>query len=117
MFASRYEPGEALVRWLHRFMDLLGTKRGLAAALHSGEPAYGALPGYFMQRIGTVLETLLQEAVAAEVIRSGINAEDLLWTVATMCQGPHGTEPSYARKMVDLLVDGMQYGTGAKRRI
>ncbi|MGH9412206.1 MAG: TetR/AcrR family transcriptional regulator, partial [Terriglobales bacterium] len=109
--ASKYEPGEALVRWLHRFMDLLGTKRGVAAALHSGDPAYQALPGYFLQRVGPALETLLKEAVAAKVIQPGMNAESLLWTVATICNGPHGVEPTYARTMVNLLVDGMRYGT------
>ena len=117
LFTEKYEPGDALVRWLHRFMDLLGTKRGLAAALHSGDPAYAALPGYFLQRIGAALETLLKRAVTAKVIRSGINAEDLLWTVATMCQGPHGAEPAYARKMVDLLVDGMRYSARSDRKI
>lgn len=116
IFAGKYEPGEALVRWLHRFMDFLGTKRGLAAALHSGDPAYEALPGYFFERIGAALETLLTEAAAANIIRSGIDAEDLLWTVGTMCQGPHGAEPTYARKMVNLLVDGMRYGATTDRK-
>src|SRR6202789_4206688 len=29
-FASKYEPGEALARWMQRYMDFVGTKRGLA---------------------------------------------------------------------------------------
>jgi hypothetical protein len=32
--ASKYEPGEALARWMQRYMDFVATKRGLAAALH-----------------------------------------------------------------------------------
>jgi AcrR family transcriptional regulator len=105
---KKYEPGEALARWLHRFMDFLGTKRGLAAALHSGDPAYSALPGYFLQRMYPALGTLLETAVAEKAVRPGIDAGDLLRAVATLCHGPDGQEPLYARSMVDLLMDGLR---------
>ena len=36
--ASR-EPGAALTDWLHRYTEFVATKRGLATALHSGDPA------------------------------------------------------------------------------
>jgi AcrR family transcriptional regulator len=51
VLASKYEPGEALARWMQRFVDFIATKRGLAAALHSGDPAYSDLPGYFNKRL------------------------------------------------------------------
>lgn len=111
--ANKHEPGEALVKWLHRFMDFLGTKRGLAAALHSGDPAYAALPEYVMQQLGGALRRLLNDAIAAKVIRPDIDAEDLFWTVATMCRGPHGETPAYAGKMVNVLIDGLRYGAKA----
>ncbi len=38
--AAEYQPGEALTRWVDRYIDLIGAKRGLAAALHSGDQAY-----------------------------------------------------------------------------
>ena len=110
VLASKYEPGEALARWMQRFVDFIATKRGLAAALHSGDPAYSALPGYFNKRLLPALKTLLDTAVAAGVVRPGIEAEDLLRAVATLCHGPHGNEPVYARRMVALLVDGLRYG-------
>ena len=108
--ATQYEPGEALARWLHRLMDLFGTKRGLAAALHSGDPAYLALPGYFSQRMHGALGQLLDAAASARSVRSGVDADHLLLTVAALCRGPNGEEPRYARQMVDLLVDGLRYG-------
>ncbi len=114
--AREYEPGEALARWLHRFMDFLGTKRGLAAALHSGDPAYSNLPGYFLERMHASLGKLLDTAVAAGIVRPGINANDLLLAVATLCHGPKGEEPAYARSMVDLLVDGLQYRASKRIR-
>ena len=108
--AKKYEPGEALSRWLHRLVDFFRTKRGLAAALHSGDPAYNALPGYFLQRMHVALGTLLDAAVKAQVVRPGVDADDLLWAVAALCHGHNGDEPAYARAMVDLLLDGLRYG-------
>ena len=108
--ASKYEPGEALVRWTERYVDFVATKRGLAAALHSGDPAYLALPLYFNKRLQPALETLLEAAVAAGAVRPGIEAGDLLRAIATLCCGPRDEEPVYARKMVELLVDGLRYG-------
>ena len=112
VIASKYEPGEALARWMQRYVDFIATKRGLAAALHSGDPAYSALPGYFDKRLRPALRTLLDAAVRAKVVRPAMEADDLLRAVATLCHGAHGEEPAYARKMVELLVDGLRYGAG-----
>jgi hypothetical protein len=100
---------------MQRYMDFVATKRGLAAVLHSGDPAYSALPGYFDKRLRPALQPMLEAAVAARVVRPGIEADDLLRAVATLCHGPHGGEPVYARSMVELLVDGLRYG--ASRRV
>jgi AcrR family transcriptional regulator len=110
VFASKYEPIEALAKWLHRFMDFLATKRGLAAALYSGDPAYSALPGYFMKRMNVALGNLLDAAVAASVIRRGVDPEALMMAVGGLCRGPNGEEPPHAREMVDLLLDGLRFG-------
>lgn len=112
-FASKYEPGEALARWMQRFVDFVATKRGLAAALHSGNPAYSALPAYFDKYLKPTLEGLLDSAVKAKVVRPGVDAGDLLRAVATLCHGPHG-EPAYARRMAQLLVDGLRYGASTE---
>ncbi len=114
VLAAKYEPGEALARWMQRYVDFITTKRGLAAALHSGDPAYSALPAYFNKRLQPALETLLDAAVAAKAVRPGIEAYDLLRAVATLCRGPQNKEPAYARKMVGLLVDGLRYGAGTQ---
>jgi AcrR family transcriptional regulator len=39
-------PGAALAKWLQRYTELLANKRGLATALHSGDPAFDGLPDY-----------------------------------------------------------------------
>jgi AcrR family transcriptional regulator len=108
--AAANEPGAALEKWLHRYTQFVATKRGLAAALHSGDPAYGALPGYFMQRLGPALGSLLDAAIASGQIRAGINARDLLPAVANLCMPVPGEEPAYSQRMVALLIDGLRYG-------
>ena len=49
VLAAEHEPGEALARWMQRYVDFIAAKRGLAAALHSGDPAFDVaadlLPG------------------------------------------------------------------------
>ena len=114
VLASEYEPGEALARWIQRYVDFVATKRGLAAALHSGDPAYSSLPVYFNERLLPALKTLLDAAVAAGAVRPGIEAYDLLRAVATLSYGSLEKEPVYARKMVALLVDGLRYGAGTQ---
>ena len=112
--AAKYQPADALSRWMQRYVDFIGTKQGLAGALHSGDPAYSALPQYFDEHLRPALEGLLDEAVRAGEIRPGVEAKELLGAVGTLCcQGPH-MDIGSARRMVSLLVDGMRYGA-AKR--
>jgi AcrR family transcriptional regulator len=108
--AAANEPGAALEKWLHRYTEFVGTKRGLAAALHSGDPAYGALPGYFMQRLGPALASLLEAAIASGEMRADISARDLLHAVAALCMPVPGEGPAYSQRMVALLIDGLRYG-------
>jgi AcrR family transcriptional regulator len=108
--AKKYEPGEALARCMQRFVDFIATKRGLAKALHSGDPAYSALPAYFDKHLRPVLEGLLDTAITAGAVRPGIQAGDLLRAVSTLSQGPHGEGTAYAKRMVELIVDGLRYG-------
>ena len=108
--AAANEPGVALEKWLHRYTEFVAAKRGLAAALHSGDPAYGALPGYFMQRLQPALASLLEAAIASGAIRAGISARDLLHAVATLCMPVPDEGPAYSQRMVALLIDGLRYG-------
>ncbi|WP_255621739.1 TetR/AcrR family transcriptional regulator [Pseudonocardia sp. DSM 110487] len=110
--AAEYEPAEALTRWIDRYTELLGTKRGLASALHSGDPALAGLPAYFMQRLGPTLSALLDAAAAEGAIRGDIGAEDLLHAIAQLCQPVPGRGPEHSRRIVGVLVDGLRCGGG-----
>ncbi|MEZ0052941.1 AcrR family transcriptional regulator [Mycobacterium sp. MAA66] len=101
------EPAVALAKWLHRFTEFVGTKRGLASALHSGDPAFDALPGYLMQRLEPVLESLLTAATATGEIRDDVSPKDLIYTVALLCQPVQGEELAYNQRMVAVFIDGL----------
>jgi AcrR family transcriptional regulator len=113
--AAAHEPGVALAKWLHRYTEFVATKRGLATALHSGDPAFEALPGYFMQRLGPALASLLEAATASGEIRADIGAKDLLYAVATLCLPVAEQGVAYSQRMVALLIDGLRYGADLQR--
>jgi AcrR family transcriptional regulator len=108
--AAAYAPGEALARWVHRYTEFVATKRGLAAALHSGDPAFDALPGYFMQRVEPALGSLLEAAVASGEIRGDVSSRYLIYAIANLCLPVAGEGVEYSQRMVALLVDGLRYG-------
>jgi AcrR family transcriptional regulator len=112
---AAFEPAEALTRWIDRFTEMLGTKRGLASALHSGDPAFAGLPDYFMERLGPTLSALLDAAAADGAIRGDIGAEDLLYAVAQLYQPVPGRGPEHNRRIVGVLVDGLRWGGGQGR--
>ncbi len=110
ILAAEYQPGEALARWMQRYGAFLATKRGLATALHSGNPAYESLPAYFQGRLLPAFRTLLDAAVAAGEVRADVNADDLLSAVANLSRQDSNEDPDRAGRMIALLVDGLRYG-------
>jgi AcrR family transcriptional regulator len=108
--AAEYGPGEALAKWMQRYAAFLGTKRGLASALHSGNPTFEPLPAYFRKRLEPALRVLLESATAVGEARSDFTAEDLLDAVASLCRTAYDRGPEHAQAMVALLVDGLRYG-------
>ncbi len=116
LLAASHPPDEALELWLERYTEFVAAKRGLAAALHSGDPAFTALPAYFSDQLGPALGALLDAAVAAGRIRDGVDPHDLLGAVSNLCIPPPGTEDTArAHRMVALLVDGLRYGAEPER--
>ena len=108
--SEAYEPGEALDRWVNRYIDFVATKHGLAAALHSGDPAFSGLREHFEEQVGPALQILLDRAEHAGLISSGTNALDLLGAIANLCIPPPGTnDTSRAHRMVALLLNGLRY--------
>lgn len=109
VLTAKYAPGEALALWMQRYADFIATKRGLATALHSGDPAYNTLPTYFDLRLRPALQALLDAAASAGEVRTDIEPDDLLRAVASLCMMADGDRTDYVHRMVALLVDGLRY--------
>ncbi|NEW93660.1 TetR/AcrR family transcriptional regulator [Rhodopseudomonas sp. BR0M22] len=107
--AEEHPPLEALSRWMQHYVDFIATKRGLAAALYSGNPAYDNLPAYFEQRLVPALKSLLDKAGAAGEVRRDVDPFDLLRAVAQLSNSAPG-DSEHTRRMVALLIDGLRYG-------
>ena len=108
--AAEHGPGEALARWSQRYADFIATKRGLAAAIHSRNPAFEPLAAYFQARLLPAFRTLLDAAVAAGEVRADVNADDLLSAVGNLSRQAPDEDPERTRRIIALLIDGLRYG-------
>ena len=103
-------PFEALASWMQLLVDFAMKKRGLAAALHSGDKAYEALPAYLDGRWSPALQGLLDAASAAGKVRADVDGRELLLAGMRLAMPAGDGDAAQARRMVALLVDGLRHG-------
>jgi AcrR family transcriptional regulator len=101
------DPWEALMAWIERLTDFVGTKRGLASALHSGDPAYDDLPQHLLDRLEPALQTLLARAVEGGYARNEVTPREVLMTIALICQPVRGEQLSFNRRMSRVFMEGL----------
>jgi AcrR family transcriptional regulator len=106
---STLGPWDALLGWIERFTEFVGTKRGLAAALHSGDPAYDGLPQRLLDRLEPPLHMLLARAVEGGYVRDDVTAREVLTTVALLCQPVPGEQSRFNRRMARVFIEGLAY--------
>jgi AcrR family transcriptional regulator len=102
------DPWEALMSWTARFTDFVGTKRGLAVALHSGDPAYDHLPEDLLDQLEPAFQTLLDRAVDSGYARDDVAAREILTTIALICQPVPGEQPSFSQRMTHVFMQGLR---------
>ncbi|WP_323741116.1 hypothetical protein [Microbacterium sp. VKM Ac-2870] len=110
--SEQYPPGKALAVWGQRYREFVETKRGLASALHSGDPAYAALPEYFHAHAVPALGALLENSERAGEIRANVTPVDMLGAISHLCVPFLGSGSDTAMRMVVLLLDGLRYRGG-----
>lgn len=108
--AADHPPGEALELWVERYVDFIAAHQGLAAAFNSGDPALEGLPAHFQERLGPLVQKLLDAAALDGKIRPGVKAHELLHGVGMLCVPPNCGESTDPQRMVGLLMDGLRYG-------
>lgn len=101
-------PWEALTGWIERFTDFVGTKRGLASALHSGDPAYDDLPQRLLDRLEPALHTLLARAVDGGSARDDVTAREVLLAIALLCQPVRGEHPTFNQRITRVFMEGLR---------
>ncbi len=74
-----------------------------------------ALPGYFMERLGPALGSLLEAAAASGEIRADVSSRYLLHAVVNLCLPVADEGVAYSQRMVALLIDGLRYGAGTSQ--
>lgn len=108
ILAAELPPFEALVAWMQRYADLIGTKRGLAKALNSGDPVFEGLLTRFEERLRPAVRPLFASAIAAGEIAPDIDADEILCAVSSLCMSAYDAKPEHARRMVALFIDGLR---------
>ncbi len=107
--AARW-PDAAPGLWPQRLPTSLRTRRGLASALHSGDPAYAALPADFRARFEPALAGLRSSAAATGRIRGDVAACDLLRAIGNLSFASDAEGTAHTHRMLDLLIDGLRRG-------
>jgi AcrR family transcriptional regulator len=106
--SSERDPWDALVEWIGRLTELIATKRGLATALHSGDPAFDDLPRYIMEKLEPALNDLLGAARSSGDVTVDLTATDVILTIALMCQPVRGTGLDYNRRVIAVFLNGLR---------
>jgi len=113
--AAERGPADALSAWLMLYTRFLATKQGLAAALHSGDPAFASLPDYFRSRFEPALAMLLNAAADAGEVRADVAPYDLLRAIGNLAVASGEDGVAHIERMVMLLRDGLYYGAAKLR--
>lgn len=112
-------PEVALREWMQWFVDYVATKRGMPGALAAAVDATGGPLADIREQVLAALARLLEAGQAAEVFGADVDAEDLLCALRGIWILPDsGPRPERARRLLNLLVDGVEAGAPrpARRR-
>ncbi|MDB5470300.1 MAG: TetR family transcriptional regulator [Caulobacter sp.] len=107
---SQHRPADALRRWMHLLVDYVAAKKLIVAALSGPTDDLYAASG---QLITTSLDALVEAARAAGDIRPDVDAADLKRLMSGFFAG--AGEPGWAdsaRRLVDILMDGLKVPVG-----
>lgn len=106
--SAEQPPFEAFARWMQAYAEFIGTKRGLAKALSSGDPVFTGLFLRFDRSLRPVACSLYEAADRAGEIQPGMDPAEILCAVTTLCMSTYDGNPNHARHMVGLLVEGLR---------
>ena len=109
--ASR-APLDALTGWLQIFVEHVLARRGMAVAIKEAVGVDSACFADARRKIVGAVDLLLADCAAAGLIRTDIEAVDLLRALGGMCLATPAdpTSSERAARVVSVFVDGLRYG-------
>jgi len=106
---ENWAPGEALHKWMHLFIDYIATKRVIASSLAPIAARSSTLHTSCSEVITGAITLLLKRAAESGDVRNDINPSDLLRAmVGVSYQNPDAAWEASARRVIDLLMDGLR---------
>ena len=109
-------PVEALRRGMHAIVEFVATKKGMSAALALAVTGFREMHARSSPRLEEAARILVDRAVAAGEIRSGIEPGDLVRAVVGMCVvHNHPGWQANVLPLVDVLVDGLRVGARGRK--
>lgn len=110
---SRNDKLEAVRAWLHAYVGLVATKRGLLGTLSVtvSETSRAMYADLAVQTTAAV-DGLLQAAVAAGEVRDDVTADDLITTLFALCyaRAPEPGWDAQVLRLLDIFIDGLRRG-------
>jgi AcrR family transcriptional regulator len=101
------DPAEALRRWVKTNVELVATKKGMAAALALA--AYNDdLKAYSFTRLSAAAALLIERARAADALKAAITPAELLRALFGFCMA--NDQPGWreaALRLIDIFLDGL----------
>jgi AcrR family transcriptional regulator len=109
-------PEQATRAWMDRYIDYMTAKRGMADALRAVIASGGSPYAQSRDRLTTAITTLLQAGAAAGTLRADVEPADVLASLSgvSLAAGERA-QRDQARRLLDLLMDGLRYRAGAAR--
>ena len=103
-------PDQAMRIWMDRFVDYMSTKHGMADALRAVIASGGNPFAESRDRLLAAVTALLEAGVAAGTLRSDITPSDVLTSLSGVSMvTANQAQPDQARRILDLLIDGLRY--------
>jgi AcrR family transcriptional regulator len=103
-------PDQAMRIWMDRFVDYMTTKHGMADALRAVIASGGNPFAESRDRLLAAVTALLEAGVAAGTLRSDMAPSDVLTSLSGVSMvTANQAQPDQARRILDLLMDGLRY--------
>ncbi|MER7245320.1 helix-turn-helix domain-containing protein [Kribbella sp. NPDC000426] len=100
---------EALLAWMHRYLDFVDSKRAMGVSLRAIVASGAVTQSDTRSRLATAIAHFLDAGVGAGTLRSDVPADDVVAAMAgAVIAAAPDQQHDQAARLLDLLVDGLR---------